>query len=248
MAKLSCIDLCRLIMPSATALTCRAEVARLTRLPDGGFVDISLVISLQDSQLTSSIPLRYPPIHLSPASTHHNTRLSGAYSLHISPTTTTRHRSGRQSLHLTPHTPPQPRIQRTPRTPTAIIAMEPMMLTAIGTMIAIPTTSAAILSAQYVSRRIEWSRTDDGNKYFRFRQGVRRKLRRRNNSFGAGAATVETCCCRDYHVRTQFPGDLALLSETMDWARPGSVADTVSILSERRDWARPGSVVSAASI
>lgn len=99
--------------------------------------------------------------------------------------------------------------------------MEPMMLSAIGAIIAIPTTAAAILSAQYVSRRIELSRTDDGNKYFRFRRRVRRKLRRRNNSFGAGAAEVEACCCCDYHVR-QFPSDVALLRERRRWVRPGS--------------------------
>lgn len=102
--------------------------------------------------------------------------------------------------------------------------MEPMMLSAIGAIIAIPTTAAAILSAQYVSRRIELSRTDDGNKYFRLRQRLRIKLQRRNRldgSFGAGAAEVEACYCCDYHVR-QFPSDVALLRERRRWVRPGS--------------------------
>lgn len=98
------------------------------------------------------------------------------------------------------------------------------MLSAIGAIIAIPTTAAAILSAQYVSRRIELSRTDDGNKYFRLRQRVRRKLWRRSrtdNSFGAGGAEVEACWCCDFHVR-QFPSDAALLRERRVWVRPGS--------------------------
>lgn len=43
-------------------------------------------------------------------------------------------------------------------------------------MITISSTSIAILIAQFVQRRLDLSRTDDGNKYFRGRQKLKQKL------------------------------------------------------------------------
>lgn len=56
--------------------------------------------------------------------------------------------------------------------------MDPLFLAAVGVMFGIPTTACAILIGGYVTRRIDASHRNDGNKYYRHRRRLRRKSNR----------------------------------------------------------------------